>query len=107
MRFDIHHHHHFEARCEVMRRLDALDQKTDLVLDQQETIMATMEDLKAAVRRNTEVDGSVMTLLQGVSQQLKDAQAANDPAAIQQVIDELDANTKAMGDAVAANTPVA
>lgn len=103
----IHIHHHFEARCEVMRRLDALDQKIDLVLQDMETIMATMDALKAAVQRNTDVDASVVTLLQGISQQLKDAQAANDPAAIQGVIDQLDANTKAMSDAVTANTPAA
>ena len=41
-----HHHHSVEARCEVMRRLDALDQKIDLV---KETIMAAIDDLKTAV----------------------------------------------------------
>lgn len=39
-----HHHprHHIEARCEVMRRLDALDQKIDLVM---EKIMDGLEEL--------------------------------------------------------------
>lgn len=108
MRFHIHHyHHHVEARFEVMRRLDALDSKIDLILRNQEISMATMDQLKAAVQRNTDVDSSVITLLQGISQQLKDAQAANDPSAIQTVIDQIDANTKAMSDAVTANTPSA
>lgn len=101
----IHVYHHFEARCEVMRRLDALDEKTDLILDRQETIMATMAELEAAVTRNTEVDESVLTLLAGISQQLKDAQ--NDPAKIAEVIAKLDANTQKMADAVTANTPSA
>jgi hypothetical protein len=100
-----HHHHSIEARCEVMRRLDALLDQTGLILDRQELIMATMDDLKAAVSRNTSVDDSVLALLQGISQQLKDAQAANDPKAIADVIAQLDANTQKMTDAVTANTP--
>jgi hypothetical protein len=67
--------------------------------------MATIQELKDAVTRNTSVDDSVLTLLQGISQQLKDAQAANDPAAIADVIAQLDANTQKMTDAVSANTP--
>lgn len=104
---DHHHHHTIEARCEVMRRLDALLDQTGLILDRQELIMASMDDLKAAVSRNTNVDDSVLALLQGISQQLKDAQAANDPQAIADVIAQLDANTQKMTDAVTANTPAA
>lgn len=66
-----------------------------------------MQELTAAVQRNTDVDDSVLTMISGISQQLKDAQAQNDPAAIQAVIDQLDANTKKMADAVTANTPAA
>jgi len=48
------HHHSIEARCEVMRRLDALDAKIDLVM---ETIMATLEELNAALTTiSSEVD---------------------------------------------------
>lgn len=103
----VHHHthHHFEARCEVMRRLDALDEKIDLILDRQEIIMATMAELEAAVTRNTDVDESVLTLIAGISQQLKDAQG--DPAQIADIIAKLDANTQKMADAVTANTPAA
>ena len=67
--------------------------------------MANMQDLKASVERNTSAEQSVVTLLNGISQQLKDAQAQNDPAAVQAVIDQIDANSKAMSDAVTANTP--
>jgi hypothetical protein len=110
---EVHHHHHYhyyhhhspEARCEVMRRLEAMDDKTDLILERQETIMATIEELEAAVTRNTDVDESVLTLLAGISQQLKDAQG--NPAKIAEVIAKLDANTQKMADAVTANTPSA
>jgi len=67
--------------------------------------MGTMQDLRAAVERNTSVDDSVLAMLEGISQQLKDAQAQNDPAAIDEVIRQLDANTQKMTDAVTKNTP--
>jgi uncharacterized coiled-coil protein SlyX len=61
MPFEIHHHHHYhhspEARCEVMRRLEALDKKTDLILKDRKIIMATLEELNAAMTTiSTEVD---------------------------------------------------
>ena len=84
---------------------DALMRRVDLILTRTGMIMATMQDLRDAVRRNTSVDDSVLAMLQGISQQLKDAQAQNDPQAIQDVINELDANTQKMTDAVTANTP--
>jgi len=53
MRIDVYHHS-IEARCEVMRRLDALDSKIDLVM---ETIMSTLEELNDALATiSTEVD---------------------------------------------------
>jgi hypothetical protein len=100
-----HHHYSIEAREEVLARLDALQSEIGLILDRQEIIMATMADLEAAVTRNTDVDESVLTLLAGISQQLKDAQG--DPAKIADVIAKLDANTQKMSDAVTANTPAA
>ncbi len=44
MRIDVYHHS-IEARCEVMRRLDELEDKIDL---SKETIMATLEQLNEA-----------------------------------------------------------
>lgn len=90
---------------EVEVLLRALISKQNLMLSKLERIMATMEDLKAAVARNTSAENSVIELLKGISQQLKDAQAANDPAAVQAVIDQIDANTAAAAAAVVANTP--
>ena len=69
--------------------------------------MATMQDLTASVQRESDANDAVVTLLSGVSQQLKDAKASNDPQAIQTVIDQIDANTKKLSDAVTANTPAA
>jgi hypothetical protein len=68
-------------------------------------IMATLADIQAAVAAEKTVEDSVITLLGQISQQLKDAIAANDPAAMQAVVDQIDANAKSLSDAVTANTP--
>jgi len=53
----IHHHyyhHSSEARCEVMRRLEEMSEKIDLV---KETIMATLEELTTVLGTiSSEVD---------------------------------------------------
>lgn len=99
----LHIHHHPDK--ETAERLYRIEAMLGTVLNKQGKIMATMEDLKTSVQKNTDAEGSVIALLQGISQQLKDAQAANDPAAIQAVIDQIDANTAAAAAAVVANTP--
>jgi uncharacterized protein YoxC len=90
---------------EIPPWVDALMRRVDLIVSRTGMIMATMQELRDAVRRNTSVDDSVLAMLQGISQQLKDAQAQNDPQAISDLIKELDANTQKMTDAVTANTP--
>lgn len=105
MRLDIYHH--IVPSSDLNDRLAALSRKLDRILTNQETIMATLEDLKAAVARETDAEQSVITLLQGISQQLKDAKAANDPAAIDAVIAQIDANTAKLGAAVVENTSAA
>jgi hypothetical protein len=57
------------------------------------------------VSENGDAVGSAIALLNGLSQALKDALAANDPAAIQALVDQLDAQTGDLATAVAANTP--
>ncbi len=103
--FELHHFHHPDR--ETAERLRRIENGLGLIHERQEIMMGIMDDLKAAVTRNTDVDDSVVLLLQGISQQLKDAQAANNPQAITDVIAQLDANTQKMADAVTANTPAA
>lgn len=83
----------------LLARIAHIDRKLDY-------IMALLDALNTAVANETTVDQSVITLLNGLSQQLKDAIAAADPAAIQAVVDQIDTNTAALSAAVAANTPV-
>lgn len=68
--------------------------------------MASQQDVLAAIANESSVDDSIITLLNGIVQQLKDAQASNDPAALDIVIAGITANTKKIQDAVTANTPV-
>lgn len=69
--------------------------------------MATINDISAAVAAESTVDDSIITLLNQIVQQLKDAQASNDPAAMDLVVASIQANTKKLSDAVTANTPTA
>lgn len=68
--------------------------------------MATMQDVLVEVHNESDLEDSVITLMNGLVQQLRDAQAQNDPKAIQAVIDQIQANKKKLSDAVTANTPV-
>lgn len=79
--------------------------KLDIIHRNQEKIMATLADIQTEVTAEGAVVDSAMTLLSGLSQQLKDALASNDPAAMQKVIDDIDAQKAALAASVAANTP--
>lgn len=80
---------------------------TNAIKQLEENTMATLADIKAKVEADHEVDMSAITLLQQLSQMLKDAQASGDPAAMQEIIDLLDNNQRELADAVTANTPAA
>ena len=96
------HDRHSEARCEVMRRLEALDVKIDLV---QETIMAAIDDLQAAVTAEDTVIDSAITLIQGIPALI--AAAGVDPAKLAALQADITGKSQALAAAVAANTPAA
>lgn len=62
-----------------------------------------IDQLKAKVDAETTVVASTITLLGSLSAQI--AAAKNDPAKIQAIADEIDANSVALAQAVQANTP--
>lgn len=64
-----------------------------------------IDRLKASVARNTEVVQSAVALVQGLAQQIRDAQ--DDPEELNRIADEMEANATQLADAVAANTPSA
>jgi len=76
------------------------------ILKELKRMSAILDTLTQEVAAEGTVVQSAVTLLNGLSQQLKDALASGDPAAIQKVIDAVDAQKQQLADAVAANTPV-
>jgi soluble lytic murein transglycosylase-like protein len=69
---------------------------------QGETNMATLADLTTEVQENSDLSASIIALLNGIAQQLRDAAA--DPAAIAALADQLDSTNQAIADAITANT---
>lgn len=76
------------------------------LLEYQETIMATYKDLGDSIARNSDATSSILQMLDGISQKLKEAQASNDPAAMDEAIRNLDANTQRLAAAATKSTPV-
>lgn len=99
--------HYFHLDSGTSGLLTQINDRLGQILQKDDQIMATIDDLKAAVAAETSVEQSVIALLGNLAQQLKDAIAANDPAALDAVVASVEANTKALSDAVAANTPAA
>ena len=70
--------------------------------------MATaLENITREVHEATEISLSAITLIQGLKTALDEAIASGNPAALQALSDELDANATALAAAVLANTPAA
>jgi len=70
-----------------------------------EKMSAQLDALTAEVTRNTTVDESAITLLQGLAAQIEAMKT--DPAALQGLADSLRSSSDALAAAVVANTPAA
>jgi hypothetical protein len=99
VRHDHHHHHHhsIEARCEVMRRLDALADQIDLV---KENIMIDTTKILAAATRATTDSAALRALVKDVKTSLDKsiadlaaAIAASDPVAMAKAQADIDSAT--------------
>jgi len=92
-------------------RLEALfwrlDDRLRLITKMEHKMSQEMDRLRAAVTAERTVSASIVTLLNDINQKLRDAGASGDPAALMALADEIEANTKALADAVVANTPPA
>src|SRR6266403_3183441 len=93
---------HLKPDHEVLRRLDAIENKVDLILNQQETIMSALDDLQAAVAAEDTVIDSAITLINGIPALI--AAAGVDPAKLTALQADITAKSKALADAVTANT---
>lgn len=123
MRITVEHHHYFHGgnEDEVKKLLNFIINKLNKMGQELENIKQQNTALIAAVAEEDTVIDSAVVLIEGfgttltnIKQQLADAIAANDPAALQAVADSLgstitdvNARKQALADAVAANTPAA
>jgi len=95
----------WEARVE--EALDRVENKLDRVLSsqqKQEELMPTLQDIAAAVTDIQGTEDSVIALLDQLHAELAAANANNDPAAVQAVLDQIAAQKAALAAAVAANS---
>lgn len=90
----------------IVTRLDWLDARVlYLTIKEEQHFMAFIDDLEAAVQRETTVDDSIVQLLNQIAQALKDAGV--DPARQAAVLAQLQAEADKISAAVTANTPAA
>lgn len=83
-----------------LRRIESALARTSL----REHFMAnTLDHIKASVAANLTVTQSVLTLVSGLAQQIRDN--AEDPAALEALAGQLDAENAQLAQAVTDNTP--
>jgi hypothetical protein len=87
-----------------LTQLDRLERKLDALSYGVFKMSAEMDALRASVTSQKTVVDGVATMLTDLSERLKAAIADDDPAALQAIVADVDANTKALADAVVANT---
>jgi hypothetical protein len=101
----IHLHVHIKPDHEVRARLDAILDQLGLVVSKQETMMAAIDDLQAAVAAEDTVIDSAIALIQGIPALI--AAAGVDPAKLAALQSDITAKSSSLAAAVAANTPAA
>jgi prefoldin subunit 5 len=87
----------------ITRRLMRIEAMLKQLTQRQEIVMADLSALQAEVTRNTEVDQSAITLLNGLAAQIESLKT--DPAALQALADSIRSSSDDLAAAVAANTP--
>ena len=101
----IHVHVHMLPDPAVTQQLAAILAALSAVATNQGIEMADLTALTAAVTKDTDVQSSAITLLNGLSAQI--AALKTDPVALQALADQLNSKADELGAAVAANTPAA
>lgn len=98
-------------RDDVLRRLDGLSRQLETLASVAHRIehsleihvMADLSRLTQEVSENTAVINSAITLINGLAEQIR--ALSTDPAALNALADQLDAQSNALASAVAENTP--
>ena len=95
----------FGESKQIFNLLQQIDTKLDLILEKEGIIMSDLTSLTAQVTQNTSVEGSAVTLIQGLAAQI--TAAGTDPVALAALTTQLNTSATALAAAVAANTPAA
>jgi hypothetical protein len=85
--------------------LNSIQTATTAIQTGETKLMASIDDLTAAVAQETTLEGSVITLLNGIEAQL--VAAGLDATKVNAVFDKVTANNTALQAAITANTPAA
>lgn len=91
----------------ILTTVRAMRDDVRAILAMEKMQMATLADVQAAASAQTTVVASVEALLVKVSGMLAEALAAQDPVAIQAVVDLINDNTASLSASVVENTPAA
>ena len=75
------------------------------ILERIDTMSAELDRLTASVAKLTTAEKSLVALVAGLAELIRNN--ASDPAALNKLADDIDADSKEITDAVAANTPAA
>lgn len=99
----IHLHHHGDGT--IGKSLSDILQLVQRTLAEVHKMSKELDDLKAAVAANTEVTQSVATLVDGLAAKI--VELKDDPAALEELAAEMNANSSLLGQKVVENTPAA
>jgi len=98
-------HSHDEQFAEVRAALATLVKHVTKLTKEIKAMSAALDNLTAKVAANTTVVESAITLIGGLADQLR--AAANDPAAVNALADQLDTEDAKLANAITTNTPAA
>jgi hypothetical protein len=107
---DIHVHVHIHNEPDprmdtVLKVLHSQNQQLYQLIRQERKVSMDLSELTAQVSTNTDVVESAVLLISGLADQLE--AAAGDPAAVQDLVNQLRSNNDVLAAAVAAGTPAA
>lgn len=103
MEIRVDHYHHFPAGAELPGLLTEILGELKSINKEQTNMSTELDRLKASTAAIKTVADSAVTLINGLAQQIRDN--ATDPAALNALADELDADQAELAAAVSANTP--
>ena len=98
-------HHYPESDPDISRRLGRIEKALTHIIEKVEEMALNFARLEQEIAQNSDVIQSVITLLTQIADAIRDA-AANQQK-VEALATQLDAQTQAMADAVAASTPAA